>query len=861
MEERKARHISMGTYLLILLLLVLLFLQQPTTAQEVVFGMQTSEDGADSIGSSMTYDARTHRLYITGGTYGQYFAGSSKEKPMVPQKPDCFYGVLQLPQQVFMSPQWIRRAQIGLGDVSEACSDLFISRDNGDIYLLGHSVQSSSILSPLVPPSQRFFEPSVSGLVMHLNRGADLVGGLTIRENAVQYPVAVQADEDASHLFVASIKSDNLEIDPSFLELKKGTNNSTSYHFDTTTAGYLQPEYGSNFTILLKSLQLQRGSLTEGNIKETLKPVWSREFGLDAPDESIQVSGLLYASPLSLVMVGYTFHQDEGSSADGFVAVINPENGSQLRSQRVRSIPTRDDRILGVCASPSDSTSIYLVGITEGFIDYPGRAQVHDTYFGQTGAYRAFVQKMNIETMQTQWVAYMLASYDGAYESEKPPQIHGITCAVTTDGKDVYMAGTVKDGAVLKPPSENDKSKTDAKSRGGDDIFIAQYQASSGTLNFALQLGTAYEDSLGQGKSLTTTADGDAIILGNSKGSFMRAKSVPQSWDMFVLSVARKRGRHLPLYQDMMELDKIVQSEGISKSTNPYFFSEKAEKENPEHFHDDHPIDAILLQNETDPTPINSSYYNQVERLKDKPNNSSNPSTTTSIVTFDKNETNFTLAPSSQVTLIGEENFDTKNSTGYQEGDDSADLFPGLISPSQQPSEASQQPSEEARVQPDLTIEREEPGNETTESEESETESYWNSGIEKDLTSDEAETEAPWQPERTYSPNLRTRVPIASDSPNEEEKNKAKSSKSLALVVSVIVVGNIILGIALVFFLFSKKVRGGRNSPKVMPDPYLDESSKVYSENEEREEVLSLGRWKPETDETNQWRFLWLKAR
>ncbi|CAB9515340.1 expressed unknown protein [Seminavis robusta] len=608
--------------LFVLGLVLLCVLEQATNAvaAEVVFGLQLNDDAADSYGSSMSYDARTHRLYITGGTYSGYFKTGLSQVDEAAIKSDCFFGVLQLPQQVFMSPQWIRRVQIGMPDVTEACSALYVSQNNGDVYLLGHSTHSASVMAPLEaqdssdatisasrlhtqPLSAVSPPPSAAGMIMQLARGATLVGGSLMADDEVQYPIAVQGDPDAKHLFVASIKSLDGRTNPKFEQLKGQTQ---ALHLDMSTAGYLPPEYGSNFTIVVQSLIRENNHGRESdfdrfnvNIQKTLKPNWSREFGLHSP-RSLQVAGLLYSTPDLLVVSGSTHrpsrrkrvNDDLGEDWDGFLLFLHPSTGQQLSSHRVRSIPNGDDRILGICKSESNPLLIYAVGITDSQIHWFGMTEDYgsqqtgysDTESFQKGAYRAFILKMDASTMEIMWVSYVDAKYDDASQSSQPPQVHGMACAVTSDGDDVYMAGTVKQGAIMDVHDTNG-AHVEAQSYGGDDIFIAQYETSEGKLNFAKQLGTMYDDSLGQGDSLVTNTNGDAIVLGNTNGSLMRNKESPATTDVFVLSLARKRGHHLPFYEMMMDVGNTKSREGFSVSTNPYYF---------EHETDNTPADIML---------------------------------------------------------------------------------------------------------------------------------------------------------------------------------------------------------------------------------------------------------------------------
>jgi cytoskeletal protein RodZ len=82
-----------------------------------------------------------------------------------------------------------------------------------------------------------------------------------------------------------------------------------------------------------------------------------------------------------------------------------------------------------------------------------------------------------------------------------------------------------------------------------------------------------------------------------------------------------------------------------------------------------------------------------------------------------------------------------------------------------------------------------------------------------------------------------------------DEKKKSKNSKALALIVSLVVVTNIVLGTALVLLFFSRK-KAGQQNPKVMPDPYLDEEHKTGSDVERDVPLLwgQFNEWKPGTE-------------
>lgn len=841
--------------------------QNTAMATEVVFGMQLNDDAADSYGSSMAYDAKTHRLYITGGTYSGYFkTGMSHQTQDTSPMSDCFFGVLQLPTQVFMSPQWIRRVQIGMSDVSEACSSLYVSQKNGDIYLMGHSAHSSSVLAPLEEDTISVGDSDYSnlhptattaGLVMHLSRGANLVGGIIMDAGAVQYPIAVQGDADSKHLFVASIKSKDSHVNPSFTSMKNRAGSNAQ--MDMSTAGYLPPEYGSNYTVVLKSLQRRPISYADSTapgfdkseLRQTLEITWSREYGLDM-STSLQVSSLLYVSPSILIMAGSTQASSTAESAndgididididsqvdsavgenwDGFLLGIDPVTGDQLAAQRIRSNPQGDDRILGLCKreinddSEDDTTAtedIYLVGITEGLIEYSGisvtEARNARLSF-QKGSYSAFLLKMNARTMEIKWISYVGAAYDDVGELQ-PPQVHGMACSVTADGEDVYMAGSVKDGAILKfDPA--DAANVNAESHGGDDIFVAQYKTLDGTLNWAKQMGTAYDDSLGQGTSLVSNANGDAVVLGNTNGSLMRKKASPSTTDMFVLSLARKRGNHLPFFETMMESGPTDTSDGFSKNTNPYYFDSET---------DETPIDTL-------PQPTDSTRNNGQLPI----NQTDSSGNTQGSDTSQDQVSNATSVPVSNSTYVQNESLVQQGSALSQNGTypvpNSNETFSsssrnetenGTTFPLQSQNTTSLSPSNATSGTPV-------PLNVTAESE-----------VFK-------ESDTPGQ-----SPNLRTQRPTSlatrppllpvivvdsDEGSNINDEGEADSKILMPYVIALVVLANVIVAIILVLIYLYR--HGGLRSRRVVPGLDDDIKNTNSSTSQSISSMMPEGRWK-----------------
>lgn len=604
-----------------------------TSTSEVMFGLQL-DDVADSYASSMVYNAKSHRLYITGGTYGHFFETGERDNEDPSPMSNCFFGVIQLPRQVFMSPKFLRRVQIGMDDVSEACSAVHVSKSNGDIYLLGHSVEDASILSPIMSSttstdSTPGKDSTAYGMVMHLDRSADLMGGMMMSSSVVQYPVAIDANEDSGLIFVASIQSQDEHFNSnSFEEMKElftSTSSSSSSRNDMTTAGYYPRQFGNHYTIVLKALRPTPTSTSSSSnpstgLSETFVTVWTQEFGNDPNRPNIlKVTSLLYLSETILIMAGSTIgpgsrnrgvSQTNGDYWDGFVSMISPITGEQIVAQRIQSTPFKNDHVISVCKANNDNIAeIFVVGYSDGDMDTFGHnsgGSQHTSNY-KSGTYHAYILKLNVVSREVLWVAQLggtMADTEILPGYAKSPEVHGIACAVTPDGQDVYLAGIVKGGTVLHPEPQ-DVENVDARSYGGDDIFLAQYNANEGSLNYAMQIGTTEDDTLAPGNSLVTTDTGDAIILGNTKGSLMRSKGSSNTTDMFVLSFARKRGRHMPFFEDMEDIKTHQVYEGFSKSTNPYFLQND--------LHEDRlPGSPPTISDSDVRTPVNTSFPSNI---------------------------------------------------------------------------------------------------------------------------------------------------------------------------------------------------------------------------------------------------------
>jgi hypothetical protein len=163
---------------------------------------------------------------------------------------------------------------------------------------------------------------------------------------------------------------------------------------------------------------------------------------------------------------------------------------------------------------------------------------------------------------------YQLGAYlenDDELSDDYLPHIHGMACAVTPDGEQVYLAGTAENGATVNL----DGSAAATSSAGKDDIFVAQLQSSNGEVIWVKQMGTKEDDSLAHGRGIVCDKDGHAIILGNTRGSFLQEKPperVGTTNDMMIIMVDRTTGEHMEPIDNKAPITANVANEDIPET-------------------------------------------------------------------------------------------------------------------------------------------------------------------------------------------------------------------------------------------------------------------------------------------------------
>jgi hypothetical protein len=247
----------------------------------------------------------------------------------------------------------------------------------------------------------------------------------------------------------------------------------------------------------------------------------------------------------------------------GFVTSLDPKTGVMLRTLAVQAAASSHRptvQILGLCHSSNKPDFVFAVGMTDGTLDSNASHQtIH------TGVYQAFVQKIDVTTFSVIWTKQLTAAIFSSptYFGSSPGSAYGMACAVTPDGMQVYLGGTLLDGAAVTLDGGVTNATT---SFGKDDIFIAQFSTEAGTLNFVRQIGSRHDDGLAPGVSLVADKYGNAILLGNTKRSFLDPTAINYSYDgnqnnhVILLSVDRRNGDHVDLRDRVESTDSFAPS-------------------------------------------------------------------------------------------------------------------------------------------------------------------------------------------------------------------------------------------------------------------------------------------------------------
>ncbi|KAG7361781.1 hypothetical protein IV203_036882 [Nitzschia inconspicua] len=473
----------------------------------------------------LVYIDDSNSVLLAGATYVDD-AGSTTESS------NCFTGEVDLD-----NGNLVTKFARGSTSLPESCSAISYDPLRNAAYAIGGmqaGAQDEEFLSDALWSGT---ENSVqAGLIMQMNEKLRLIGGNRIVGYPVVYPVAVVNDVGEPYVYVASMVSNDSTGNDAGSDID-------NEHPDYTTGG--RRDFGSNFFVSVEQYVVDSvDGVPVEPLPASVKETWASSFQTDSG--SVTVSGMtLGGNGHTLIVVGSTkgsggpFGDNDGEDMDGWIIKLDPktgqlsqgEDGQERSSTRLDSVNKQDDMILQVCNDRFNHDAFYVVGTSAGKV-----RSLPDDQQPPEGSFHAFVAKISIKGLSADWLKHFTMMIPGG----GPGYGEALACTVTheTDGKNiVYVGGNIKNGALV------DGTPDLSQSNGGDDIFVAAMDGSSGALNWIRQIGTPENDRLASGDGLDIDSFGNVIVFGETNGSMYGSNN--GGTEMILFTMNKNDGAYL----------------------------------------------------------------------------------------------------------------------------------------------------------------------------------------------------------------------------------------------------------------------------------------------------------------------------
>jgi hypothetical protein len=572
------------------------------------FGIQSDDgDVTSTFASSMVYDPVIERLYITGSSYGGFFDSQYSHRTKLGNR-DCFLASLQLPTSTdARGPVWLLRESYGKTNVSEACTDLQLYRRNNvrAYYLAVHSVGSAGILDVLqnnstnnistantIDENERTF-----GMILDTSVTGQLDGGFLVREDAAQMPLSITSVlDDTGDVIIVSIYSNQSFVDSQY-STWMDKQNTLQPDPDIRCALLSSAEEFTYATSLRRMAPVRPKTQTQDTIQRTLKPLWENRFASDNTSLFI-VSSVLVLSNGVLLVSGYQSVQSiSTTTTTSFVKQVNAQTGEELNSTSLQiRRNSSNDRAFALCGN-SGSRYAYVAGS----YDVSDAKNISNlTESASAGSTRSFLLKLDINDMSTVWKKEFQA-FAASATQQSASNVYGLGCVADLNDDYVYLAGTVQDGAIISL----DGVTNSTSSSGGDDIYAVKLNSAEGEIIWLSQVGTLMDDSLATGRNIVLDKLGNVILLGNTRGSFMREKKqtgLGITNDVVIFSIDKDSGSHLPIF-DAPSVQTPQLAEENGNKSNSSFISTSTQIHNGTLWNEVHQLrPSANVENRTYPT-------------------------------------------------------------------------------------------------------------------------------------------------------------------------------------------------------------------------------------------------------------------
>mmetsp|Transcript_11383 Transcript_11383/g.16326 ORF Transcript_11383/g.16326 Transcript_11383/m.16326 type:complete len:956 (+) Transcript_11383:286-3153(+) len=419
-----------------------------------------------------------------------------------------------------------------------------------------------------------------------------LLGGYVLESAPLVYPIDLAHNvRDPNQIYVVSMHSDEERevYNPEYTTSAEEEVNVELYARPDVTLGGAGgvastssssslggvPKFGTDFYVKVEQITitpyeelLNVKPTSAEHVKQTMKSGWGFGFKLnDATD--VRPSCVEFVKGRTpdedLLLMGGTTRNKlaDGSGAeeyDGFITKIIPpspatvldvttgatveeaasgnsdsiHNEGTHPTKRIDSTTGRDETVTAICLPPPDAGGM---GVTHAFVV----GSSTNPKGGKNGPSMAYLLKMRLDDMSTVWKEHVTSiSSDGGVGGD----VLGQGCAVSNDGKMVYLSGTIDGASGMRTGFAN----SDVKPVGGvSDVFVVSYDVEFGNVKWEQQLGTEYEDKLARGGGIKVDNDGNPMIMGSSRGALQRSRegNGRMASDIFFMNLSRENGAHI----------------------------------------------------------------------------------------------------------------------------------------------------------------------------------------------------------------------------------------------------------------------------------------------------------------------------
>ena len=466
--------------------------QQQSSSATIQF--QTHLDSRVSYAGGMAYHEPSNSVFLTGSRFVDNEEGSASVI-----NSDCFLLRLSLNEGLQHDEK-----QYSDGGYEMGCSAVSISESS--------SLSSITVIGSTETTSDDDTNSQI-GIVLNINEDntssldtsagtsegtssddtaiGPVLSSLEMKNNKVQYPVAVVAD--GSTVYIACMSSNVEGTAPDYASDDEEYPNWTS-------SG--TKKYGDNYMLDIHAYTI---SATDGSIAV----LWSQEYGAD--DASVDVTGLIVKDDKLVITSstngsGNAFGTSDRTDSDGVITILDKSDGS-LQGV-TRSEQPVDDTITCICNDPNDANVFYVGG----------------TFKSDNGGTFPILSKINLDQMDADWTRLFTPQDTSA--SAVP---YG--CTVAGDGSYMYFGGDVEGGAAMV-----------GTSFGKRDVFVAKLATADGSIDWLKQVGSSGNDSLAQGGGIDADSTGNAIVYGTTDGSLAGTQHVNSMSEIFVFTMASATG-------------------------------------------------------------------------------------------------------------------------------------------------------------------------------------------------------------------------------------------------------------------------------------------------------------------------------